>query len=118
MSESTNKMLRELLPEIDKTRDLVQGIRAASYEQAIGANQITSAVQSLDNSIQNNASSASNLASIGHTVAELSPKLRNLVSFFQLEETIEVSDEFSETSEKIDNDHGLNEIISKDFKSF
>ena len=26
--------------------------------------------------------------------------------------------EFSETSEKIDNDHGLNEIISKDFKSF
>jgi methyl-accepting chemotaxis protein len=118
MSESTNKMLRELLPEIDKTRDLVQGIRAASDEQAIGANQITSAVQSLDNSIQNNASSASNLASIGQTVAELSPKLRNLVSFFQLEETIEVSDEFSETSEKIDNDHGLNEIISKDFKSF
>ena len=84
LSETTNKMLSDLLPEISKTRDLVQGIGSASGEQATGANQINSAVHSLDNSIQNNKSSSLSLADTGKVVAGLAPKLRDLVSFFSL----------------------------------
>ncbi len=87
LSESTNKMLSELLPEIEKTRDLVQGISAASGEQSTGANQINSAMQSLDEAIQGNASASAQLAKTAHTVSDLASELRELVAFFKLEAT-------------------------------
>ena len=91
LSETTNKMLSELLPEIEKTRDLVQGISAASGEQSTGANQINSAMQSLDEAIQGNASASSQLAKTAQTVSDLAPELKGLVAFFQLE-SIEASE--------------------------
>ncbi|XAT59607.1 HAMP domain-containing protein [Rhodobacteraceae bacterium Araon29] len=87
LSESTNKMLSELLPEIEKTRDLVQGISAASGEQSTGANQINSAMQSLDDAIQGNASASSQLAKTAQTVSDLAPELRALVALFKLDAT-------------------------------
>ena len=47
-AEATNRMLAELLPRIEKTKDLVQGISAASGEQSIGAGQVNQAVQQLE----------------------------------------------------------------------
>ncbi len=82
LSETTNKMLRALLPEIEKTRDLVQSISAASDEQSTGASQINSAIHTLDGSIQGNASASSQLAKTAATVSSLAPKLKDLVSFF------------------------------------
>lgn len=84
LSESTNKMLSELLPEIEKTRDLVQGISAASGEQSTGANQINSAMHSLDEAIQGNASASAQLAKTAQTVSDLAPELKDLVAFFDL----------------------------------
>jgi len=51
-AELTSRMLEELLPRVDKTRDLVQGISAASGEQSLGAGHINSAVQELDKVVQ------------------------------------------------------------------
>ena len=40
LADETNQMLDELLPEIEKTQNLVQNISASSKEQATGAEQI------------------------------------------------------------------------------
>ncbi|MEM7684206.1 MAG: methyl-accepting chemotaxis protein [Pseudomonadota bacterium] len=47
-------MLTELVPEIEKTAQLVQGISLATQEQSIGAEQINDAIRKLDTIIQQN----------------------------------------------------------------
>ena len=57
-------MLCELLPRIEKTKDLVQGISVASGEQSLGAGQVNGAVQQLDKVIQRNAAGSVNPYSV------------------------------------------------------
>ena len=47
LADETNQMLDELLPEIEKTQNLVQNISASSKEQATGAEQINGAIKTL-----------------------------------------------------------------------
>jgi len=51
-------MLEHLVPDIQKTADLVQEISAASKEQSGGVGQINGAVMQLDEVIQQNASAS------------------------------------------------------------
>ena len=51
-------MLKQLVPDIEKTASLVQEITASSNEQNAGASQITKAVEQLDLVIQQNASAS------------------------------------------------------------
>src|SRR5208282_3974305 len=43
VSEATNRMLAELSPRIERTKDLVRGINVASDEQSRGAAQVNQA---------------------------------------------------------------------------
>lgn len=87
VAEHAGGLLREMLPAIQKTADLVQEISAASNEQNTGAEQINKAIQQLDNVIQQNAGSAEEMASTAEELAEQSEKLQNTVAFFKLEES-------------------------------
>ena len=51
-------MLNKMLPDIQKTAELVQEITASSKEQDTGAEQINKAIQQLDQVIQQNAGAA------------------------------------------------------------
>jgi len=84
MSESTNTMLQTLIPEIEKARDLVQSINAASEEQSSAASQVNTAVQTLDAAIQNNSTASQQLAQTATTVAGYAPQLQNTVAFFKI----------------------------------
>lgn len=84
MSESTNTMLQTLIPEIEKARDLVQSINAASEEQSSAASQVNTAVQSLDEAIQNNSTASQQLARTATTVAGYAPQLQSTVAFFKI----------------------------------
>ena len=84
MSESTNAMLQTLIPEIEKARDLVQSINAASEEQSSAASQVNTAVQTLDAAIQNNSTASQQLARTATTVAGYAPQLENTVAFFKI----------------------------------
>ncbi|MEM9061950.1 MAG: methyl-accepting chemotaxis protein [Pseudomonadota bacterium] len=53
-ASEAGKMLTELVPEIEKTAELVQGISLATQEQSIGAEQINEAIRKLDTIIQQN----------------------------------------------------------------
>lgn len=80
VAEQAGKMLLELVPNIQKTAELVQEISAASNEQNSGAEQINKAIQQLDQVIQENASTSEELASQAE-------QLHTIVDFFRTDET-------------------------------
>ncbi|MBI5559081.1 MAG: PAS domain-containing protein, partial [Deltaproteobacteria bacterium] len=54
IAETAGNMLNKMLPDIQKTAELVQEISASSKEQDSGAEQINKAIQQLDQVIQQN----------------------------------------------------------------
>lgn len=85
LAESTSRMLTELLPDIEKTKDLVQGISSLSEEQSIGASQVNRAVQDLDKLIQTNASSSKKMFHTAETLSSQSRNLEKSVTFFRID---------------------------------
>jgi methyl-accepting chemotaxis protein len=77
VSEKAGEMLEKLVPDIQRTAELVQEITAASQEQDVGAEQINKALQQLERVIQQNASASEEMAA---TTEELSAQSEQLVS--------------------------------------
>ena len=75
IAETAGHMLGKMVPDIQKTAELVQEISAASDEQNTGAEQINQALQQLDQVVQQNASASEEMAS---TAEELSAQAEEL----------------------------------------
>jgi methyl-accepting chemotaxis protein len=84
-AEQTNQMLMALLPEIEKARDLVEGISVASEEQATGAQQVNVAVRRLDEVTQSNATAATEMAATAQALASHARDLRQAIIWFRSE---------------------------------
>lgn len=84
LADETNKMLNELLPEIERTQILVQNITASSKEQADSAEQINGAIKTLDEVIQQNAVASSNLSASAIELAQIVPDLESLIRQFKI----------------------------------
>ncbi len=84
ISEKAGAMLGSLVPEIQRTADLVQEISAATREQNTGADQINHAIRELDQVIQQNASAADQSAATSEELAAQSDQLRAVINFFDL----------------------------------
>jgi methyl-accepting chemotaxis protein len=82
VSETSGEMLGKLVPDIQKTAELVQEISAASREQDTGAEQINKALQQLEQVIQQNASAAEEMASTTEELTGQSEQLVGALSFF------------------------------------
>jgi len=83
VSEKSGEMLDKLVPDIQRTAELVQEITAASKEQDTGAEQINKALQQLEQVIQQNASAAEEMASTTVELTGQSDQLVSALSFFQ-----------------------------------
>ncbi len=83
--EEAGTKISSLVPDVQKTAELVQEISAASREQSSGIEQIVSAVNQLDTVIQQNASSSEELASMAEELSAQSMSLRENVGFFKLD---------------------------------
>lgn len=81
---TAGEMLNNIIPEIQKTVQLVQEISMASQEQANGSNQISTAIQEINVITQTNAAAAENIASNAELLAQQTQELENLVDFFKL----------------------------------
>jgi methyl-accepting chemotaxis protein len=79
-------MLAQLVPDIQKTSDLVKGITAASKEQAIGADQINEAIQRLSTVIQQNVSAAEALSSTAVEVGRQAEKIQSAIAVFKVQD--------------------------------
>jgi methyl-accepting chemotaxis protein len=76
-------MLDKLVPDIQKTAELVQEITAASREQDTGASQINKALQQLEKVIQQNASASEEMASTTEQLTGQSDQLMSALGFFR-----------------------------------
>ncbi|OQY60315.1 MAG: hypothetical protein B6245_02060 [Desulfobacteraceae bacterium 4572_88] len=87
VAEKAGNMLSHIIPDIQKTAELVQEISAASNEQDTGASQINQAIQQLDQVIQRNASLATEIASTSEELSSQAGLLRNTIGFFKVDKT-------------------------------
>ncbi|RCK79099.1 MAG: Methyl-accepting chemotaxis protein I (serine chemoreceptor protein) [Candidatus Ozemobacter sibiricus] len=78
------EMLAKIVPDIQKTAELVQEISAACKEQTTGADQINKAIQQLDQIIQQNAGAAEELASTAEEMTSQAEQMRATISFFKV----------------------------------
>jgi len=85
VAEHAGSMLAKLVPDIQKTSQLVQEISASSKEQAGGADQINSAIQQLNQVIQQNAGAAEEMASTAEELSSQAEQLQSTISFFKVD---------------------------------
>ena len=85
VAEAAGQMLTAILPDIQRTAELVQEISASSKEQDAGADQINRAIQQLDQVIQQNASAAEEMASTTEELAGQAEQLKTTIAFFSLD---------------------------------
>jgi len=85
VAETAGEMLEKMLPDIQRTAELVQEITASSKEQDTGAEQINKAIQQLDQVIQQNASASEEMASTSEELSSQAEQLKDSISFFKLD---------------------------------
>jgi len=85
VSERAGEMLIKLVPDIERTAELVQEIAAASNEQNSGADQINKAIQQLDQVIQQNASASEEMASTSEELSSQAQQLQQTMGFFRVD---------------------------------
>ena len=83
-AERAGKVLDELVPNIQKTANLVQEITAATNEQSSGVSQINMAIRQLDTVSQTNAAASEELAATSEELNSQTGDLQALVGYFKL----------------------------------
>jgi methyl-accepting chemotaxis protein len=84
VAERAGEMLKKIVPDIQRTAELVQEINASSNEQNSGAEQINGAIQQLNQVIQQNASASEEMASTAEELSSQAEQLQDAISFFKL----------------------------------
>jgi methyl-accepting chemotaxis protein len=85
VAERAGELLSKILPDVQKTSELVQEITAASREQDAGSSQINKAIQQLDQVIQQNASNSEESSSTSEELASQAAQLQAAITFFKID---------------------------------
>ncbi len=86
VTEKSKGLLELLIPDIQKTSELVGQISVASQEQNQGANQVNIAIQQLSMVTQQNAASSEEMATSAAEMSAQAKQLMQTMSFFSSEE--------------------------------
>ena len=84
VAEEAGGLISGIVPEIQRTADLIQEINAASQEQNTGADQINKALQQLDQVIQQNASASEEMAATAEELSSQAEQMKDTIDFFRL----------------------------------
>lgn len=84
-AQAAGELLNNLVPDIQKTAELVSGISSANGELNAGAGQISVAIQQLDTVTQQNSSAAEQMSTAALGLSEQAELLQKTISFFKLE---------------------------------
>jgi methyl-accepting chemotaxis protein len=84
-AQSAGEMLGKLVPDIQRTAELVEEISAGSREQNAGAAQINTAIQQLDKVTQQNTSAAEEMSATSEELASQAEQLQSAISYFRIE---------------------------------
>jgi methyl-accepting chemotaxis protein len=83
-AQSAGEMLGKLVPDIQRTAELVEEISAGSREQNAGAAQINTAIQQLDKVTQQNTSAAEEMSATSEELASQAEQLQSAISYFRI----------------------------------
>ncbi|MBF0125789.1 MAG: hypothetical protein HQM02_01115 [Magnetococcales bacterium] len=84
VAEKAGILLATLVPDIQKTAQLVGEITTGSVEQAQGASQVNEAIQQLDQVLQQNAASSEEMSASADDLASQATTLQEALEFFKL----------------------------------
>ena len=87
VSNEAGEKTKMLVPDIEKTTQLIKEISAASLEQKTGAEQINLAMQQLNMITQENASSSDELTQSSNQLSGLATGLNQAIRFFKMDES-------------------------------
>jgi len=82
IAEKAGVKLNEIVPQIEKTAQLVQEIASASMEQNSGADQVNNAMQQLNNVTQQNAAASEEMATSAEELSSQAEQLKETIQFF------------------------------------
>ncbi len=82
---NAGKLINEIVPQIQKTAELVQEIDAASNEQARGLEENAKAIEQFDQVIQANSAAAEEMASTSEELTAQAGRLQETIAFFKVE---------------------------------
>ncbi|MYL83900.1 HAMP domain-containing protein [Desulfovibrio aerotolerans] len=85
IAEKAGELLARIVPDIQRTAELIQEITASSVEQNSGAEQVNRAIQQLDQVVQQNASASEEMASTAEELSSQALQLQETVSYFHLD---------------------------------
>jgi len=102
-AEQAGEKLLQLVPDIQKTAELVQEISLASREQDVGSEEINKAIQQLDQTVQRSAASAEELAAAAGQLTSQAEEQRENMSFFVLDEAMTKTKRTPATANHTDN---------------
>ena len=84
VADKAGSLLTKMVPDIQRTSELMQEIAAASTEQSTGADQVTRAISQLDTVIQANSAASEELAASAEQLSAQASALQDAVAFFRL----------------------------------
>jgi methyl-accepting chemotaxis protein len=84
-AEHAGTMLKDMVPAIRKTADLVQEIAAASSEQNAGVAQINGAIGQVSQTLQQNAAASEELSSTSEEMSTQAIRLQESMTYFTLD---------------------------------
>ncbi len=82
---NAGKLIDEIVPQIQKTAELVHEIDAAANEQARGIDENARAIQQFDQVIQANSAAAEEMASTSEELTAQAAQLQATIAFFKVE---------------------------------
>jgi methyl-accepting chemotaxis protein len=80
----SEKLIELVIPEIRRTASLIQEIASSSDEQNIGAEQVNTAIQSLNQATQENANIAQDMAQNSSELLTFAEYLNKAIAFFKI----------------------------------
>ncbi len=85
VATEAGEMLNRLVPDIQKTAELISEISAACREQDIGAAQINEAIQQLDKVTQQNAGASEQMSATSEELAAQAEEQQASIAFFRVD---------------------------------
>ncbi|MBN1116202.1 MAG: Cache 3/Cache 2 fusion domain-containing protein [Bacteroidales bacterium] len=85
LSEEAGEQMKETLPKVENSAQLVKEIAAASAEQNNGAGQVNNAIQQLNDVTQQNAAASEEMATSSEELASQAEQLKDAISFFVID---------------------------------
>ena len=83
-ASSAGRLINEIVPQIQKTAELVHEIDAASNEQARGIDENARAIQQFDQVIQANSAAAEEMASTSEELTSQAAQMQDTIAFFKV----------------------------------